>query len=279
MFIRCWGARGSIAVSGPEYLKYGGDTTCLEIRTKNDEVIIVDAGTGIRRLGNELLNEGRQEYNIIFTHAHWDHILGFPFFRPIYAKGTRINFFGCPFAQQSVKELVAKSMKPPYFPVNFEDIKAEIEFRGACKESFAIDSVCVTPVLLSHPNQGLGYKFVEDGKSFVFLTDNELALKHPGGLDYRDYVDFCSHANLLMHDSEFTEKDYVLKKGWGHSTYSDALRLALDAGVKQFGLFHHNQDRTDTELDEIVEDCQNTIRCRKSDLACLGVRTGTEIEL
>ena len=279
MLIRCWGARGSIAVSGPEYLKYGGDTTCLEIRTKNDEVIIVDAGTGIRRLGNELLNEGRHEYNIIFTHAHWDHILGFPFFKPIYVKGARINFFGCPFAQQSVKDLVAKSMKPPYFPVNFEDIKAKIVFRGACKESFTIDTVRVTPILLSHPNQGLGYKFEGDGKSFVFLTDNELTLKHPGGLDYRDYVDFCSHANLLMHDSEFTEKDYVLKKGWGHSTYSDALRLALDAGVKQFGLFHHNQDRTDTELDEIVEDCRNTIRCRKSDLACLGVCTGTEIEL
>lgn len=279
MLIRCWGARGSIAVSGPEYLNYGGDTTCLEIRTKNDEVIIVDAGTGIRKLGNELLNEGLQEYNIVFTHAHWDHILGFPFFRPIYVKGTRINFFGCPFAQQSVKELVAKSMKPPYFPVNFEDIKAEIVFRGACKESFTIDSVFVTPILLSHPNQGLGYKFVEGDKSFVFLTDNELTFKHPGGLDYSDYVEFCSGTDLLMHDSEYTAKEYDEKKGWGHSTYSDALRLALEAGVKQFGLFHHNQDRTDTELDEIVEDCRNTIRCRKSGLACFGVCTGSKIEL
>jgi len=279
MLIRCWGARGSIAVSGPEYFKYGGDTTCLEIRTKNDEIIIVDAGTGIRKLGNELLNEGRQKLNVIFTHAHWDHILGFPFFRPIYVEGTHITFFGCPFAQQSVKDLIAKSMNPPYFPVNFDDIKAKIVFRGACKETFTIDSVTISPILLSHPNKGLGYKFTEDDKSFVFLTDNELMFKHPGGLEYSDYVDFCSNAHLLMHDSEFRQSEYPLKKGWGHSVYTDALQLALDAGVQEFGLFHHNQDRTDRELDEMVDDCLNTIRTRKSDLQCLAVPAGLEIEL
>ena len=137
MFIRCWGARGSIPVSGEEYLRYGGDTPCLEIRTKDDRIVIIDAGSGIRRLGNRLLAEDRHDYTMIFTHAHWDHIMGFPFFKPIYLE-TRIGMFGCPFAQDSVKEMISRIMAPPNFPVNFEDIRAEIHYQEACQDTFTI---------------------------------------------------------------------------------------------------------------------------------------------
>ncbi len=279
MIIRCWGARGSVPVSGKEYMKYGGDTTCLEIRTGDDEIIIVDAGTGIRQLGNKLLNEGRRDFNIIFTHSHWDHILGFPFFKPIYFRGTRINMFGCPFAQNSIKQIISKTMVIPNFPVNFDDARVDISYHEECKKSFSIKSMTITPIFLSHPNRGMGYKFVEDGKSFVFMTDNEFAFKHPGGLDYQDYLDFSEGADLLMHDAEYTEEEYKKTKSWGHSVYKDALRLALEAKVKKFGLFHHNQDRTDEALDSIVRDCQRIIKENGSDLECFAVAQGMEIKL
>jgi ribonuclease BN (tRNA processing enzyme) len=279
MIITCWGARGSIPVCGSEYLKHGGATTCLEIRTKNDEIIIVDAGSGIRGLGHKLLRENRRQYNLILTHSHWDHILGFPFFRPIFVAGTTIDLYGCSFAQASIKRIVARTMDPPHFPIKFEEIRAEIACHGACRESFEIDAVQVTPVFLSHPNGGIGLKFVEDGKSFVFLTDNELTYRHPGGLDYEDYVAFSAGADLLFHDAEFTDQEYVARKTWGHSVYRDALKLALEAGVGRFGLFHHNQDRTDAALEAMVQDCQRIVRESGADLDCFAVAGGMEIEL
>jgi len=279
MNIRTWGARGSIPVSGPEYLKYGGDTTCVEIRTKDDEIIIIDAGSGIRRLGNRLLEEHRNTYHLIFTHAHWDHLMGFPFFKPIYSSQVCMDLYGCPFAQGSIREFLKESMSPPHFPVNLGDLKAAITYHGVCSGAFEIGSMRVEPILLSHPNQGIGYKFIEGNKSFVFLTDNELSFVHPGGLEYGDYVKFSNNADLLIHDSEFTEKNYARTKGWGHSTFTDALRLATDAHVKRFGMFHHNQEREDTAVDEIAAKCQNMIRDQKLDLDCFAVFQGMEIDL
>jgi phosphoribosyl 1,2-cyclic phosphodiesterase len=279
MLIRCWGARGSIPVSGPEYLKYGGDTTCLEIRTADDAIIIVDAGSGIRRLGNRLLAEGRFEYSMVFTHSHWDHILGFPFFKPIYRKETSIHMCGCPFNQESVKEMIAKVMTSPNFPVDYNNVQARISYQESCRSTFAVHSMTIDPIRASHPNSGIGYKFSENGQTFVFLTDNELTHRHPGGLDFADYVRFAAGADLLFHDSEFTEEEYQAKKTWGHSTYRAALQLALDAGVKRFGLFHHNQERTDAALDEIVDKCRQIAAGQGSSLECFAAREGMEIRL
>jgi phosphoribosyl 1,2-cyclic phosphodiesterase len=279
MIIRCWGARGSIPVSGKEYITYGGDTTCIEIRTKNNEIIIVDAGSGIRALGNRLLEEGRHDYTMLFTHSHWDHIMGFPFFKPIYFKTTRINMLGCPFAEESVKQMISKVMAPPNFPVNFEDIKAKIAYHEICEDFFQVDSVDITPIPLSHPNQGMGYKFVEDGKAFVFLTDNELGFRHEGGLDYKDYCEFSKGADLLIHDAEYRKSEYKTTKAWGHSLYTDALRLAIEAGVKKIGLFHHNQERSDQGIDAIVSDCKKTVKDNQVSLECFAMHQGMEIEL
>jgi phosphoribosyl 1,2-cyclic phosphodiesterase len=279
MIIRCWGARGSIPVSGKDYLKYGGDTTCIEIRTKDDDIIIIDAGSGIRRLGNRLLDEKRFQYTMIFTHAHWDHIMGFPFFKPLYFKKTRMTMLGCPFAQSSVKHMISKIMAPPNFPVNFEDAKADITYHEICENSFRVNSITVEPIPLSHPNQGMGYKFTEDGKTFVFLTDNELSFRHEGGLDYRDYLDFSRGADLLIHDAEYREEEYKKTKAWGHSLYKDALKLAIEAGVRKFGLFHHNQERFDQGVDEIVDDCRKKIKDRDISLECFAPDQNMEINL
>ncbi|PIP07487.1 MAG: MBL fold metallo-hydrolase [Syntrophobacteraceae bacterium CG23_combo_of_CG06-09_8_20_14_all_50_8] len=279
MIIRCWGARGSIPVSGKEYLMYGGDTTCLEIRTGNDEIVIIDAGSGIRRLGNLLLTENRYQYTMLFTHAHWDHLMGFPFFKPIYMEETSISVFGCPFAQTSIKHMISRIMAPPNFPVDFDNIKTAITYHESCDTLLALNLLSVTPIALSHPNQGMGYKLSEGGKCFVFLTDNELAYKHPGGLNYNAYVDFAYGADLLIHDAEYTEEDYQRTKTWGHSLYRHTLQLALDAKVKKLGLFHHNQERLDAAVDGIVEDCRKIIRERQSSLECFAVHQDMELVL
>ena len=280
MIIRCWGARGSIPVSGRQYVVYGGDTTCMEIRTKNDDIIIIDAGSGIRRLGNQLVKEGRKRLSLIFTHAHWDHLLGFPFFKPIYVPGVRITLFGWPFAQRSVRDLISKSMDPPYFPVQLDKIAAEICDYGICDEPFCMGPATVTPVRLSHPNQGLGFRIEEDGKSLVFLTDNELTHKHPGGLDYDAYVAAAEGADLLIHDAEFTADEYQQRtKGWGHSVFTDALRLALDAKAKRFGLFHHNQDRSDEAVEGMVRECEQIVESQGAALECFATASDMEVTL
>ncbi len=279
MIIKIWGSRGSIPVSGQEYLKYGGDTTCLEIRTKSGDVIIVDAGTGIRRLGNDLADEKCYDLNFIFTHAHWDHLIGFPFFKPLFFKKFNIRMHRCPFHSKFVETILSKVMAPPYFPVKYTDVTARMTYPDACPLDFEIGSVTVVPIALSHPNGGSGYKFIENGKSFVFLTDNELGYVHPGGLEFKDYLKFSSNADLLIHDAEYTPEEYKTFVDWGHSVYTDALELAQRAGAKKLGLFHLNQERTDRQMDDIVNDCRKRIAVKGINLACVGVAGDMEFEI
>lgn len=260
MIVRCWGARGSIPVSGRDFIRYGGDTTCIEIRSDEDDVIIIDAGTGIRCLGKALSNEERRHMHLFLTHAHWDHLIGFPFFKPIYKKNVHIDVYGCAFAQRSIRNMLSNTMDPPHFPVPFEDIGADVTFHGACDRQVVIKNVRVDPIPISHPNKGLGYRFTEGERRFVFLTDNELGYEHEGAMSFQDYARFCKNADLLIHDSEFTADEYASTRTWGHSTFHDTVDLALEANVRHFGFFHHNQDRTDDALDRIVEECRNKIR-------------------
>jgi phosphoribosyl 1,2-cyclic phosphodiesterase len=279
MKIRVWGSRGSIPVSGREYLKYGGDTTCLEILTKSGATIVVDAGTGIRKLGNKLAQEKCFDINFIFTHAHWDHLMGFPFFKPLYFEETTIRMHRCPYHNKFVETILSKIMAPPNFPVKYSDITAQISYLQACPTTFDIGSVTVAPIALSHPNGGSGYKFIEDGKSFVFLTDNELGYIHPGGLRFNDYLEFIGGADLLMHDAEYTPEEYSSYIEWGHSVYTAALDLAMKGAVKKLGLFHINQERTDEQMDQIVRICRDRINAGGDSLECVGVGAGMEFEL
>jgi len=271
MEITCWGSRGSISVSGEEYLRYGGDTTCIEIRTNNGDTVIVDAGTGIRRLGHRLIDENRHRYHFIFTHAHWDHLMGFPFFKPIYMRRTEMLMHRCPFDSQFVRTVLSRVMARPYFPVSYAELKASISYEDACPDEFDIGSMRVIPIPISHPDGGSGYKFVEDGKSFVFLTDNELNYTHHRGRSVEDYGEFSSGADLLIHDAEYTPDEYERLEKWGHSSYTDAVDLAVAYNVKRLGLFHINQDRTDDQMDSIVSDCRQRIDARGKDVDCFGV--------
>lgn len=279
MIINCFGARGSIPVSGLEYVKYGGDTPCLEVRSQDDDILIIDAGSGIRRLGNKLLKENRFDYTLFMTHSHWDHILGFPFFKPIYDPRTRITIRGCSQAQGDIQKLLSKTMSTPYFPVPFSELGADFVYEDDCVLSHHVGSIEVFPIKLSHPNGGQGYKLQEDGKIFVFLTDNELGYHHRGGSSLEEYVEFSRNADLLIHDAEYTPEEYRHTRNWGHSTYREALDLAIRAKVRRFGLFHHNQDHSDTAIDQMVCHCHEIVADQKLTMEVFAVAQEMEIRL
>ncbi len=259
MKVRCWGARGSVPVSGPEYERYGGDTACIEIRSKNDAILVIDAGTGIRRLGCSLMAQGRLDLTLLFTHTHWDHVLGLPFFKLLYNPKAHIDLYGSPGLQGDIAKLLGRVISPPLFPVPFAEMPARIEGRQWQGEALYVDSLKITRIALAHPNLGAGYRVEEDGRSFVFLTDNELSQHHRGGRSFAEYTAFSIGADLLVHDAEYTPEEYPSRRGWGHSHYQDVARLARAAGVAKLGLFHHNQERSDAGVDEIVARCREEL--------------------
>lgn len=271
MRIKCWGSRGSIAVSGAEYVKYGGDTTCLEVVADSGEIVIVDAGTGIRRLGKSLLEREEKEFHMLLTHSHWDHILGIAFFHPLLRRDTRLivqdRLIGC----IHTKKVLAEVMKDPFFPVRIEDFQADIRFDPSLNDSFSIGSLDIDSIPTSHSKGSLGYRFREKGKTFVFLTDNELGYAHPQSRSRQEYIDFCRGADLLLHDTEYTAEEYAHKTGWGHSSVPDVLDLALKAGVGHLGLIHLNQDRTDAQMDAIVDECTRFFKSQNCQTKVSGV--------
>jgi len=205
--------------------------------------------------------------------------MGFPFFEPLYRSQSIIQIHRCPFPGQFIEQIVNKLMAPPHFPVRYSDLKARINYIKACPSEFQIGSVTVAPILLSHPNGGCGYKFIEDGKIFVFLTDNELGFTHENGLRPSEYARLCEGADLMFHDAEYTPEEYKNSIEWGHSTYTDALDMALDAGVRRLGLFHLNRERADEAMDRIVEDCRRIIAGKSAVMECFGVARDMTFEV
>jgi len=282
--ITIWGCRGSITTAGINTIRYGGNSACLEVRSEEGNIIIIDAGSGLRNLGKAIRSENKSvEIRFFFTHSHWDHLVGFPFFEPAYLDGYRITICAGPHFQESIKKYLSRQMEPPHFPVEFSNLKAKFNFRcdnkkcdGSCPVGVDLK---VSTIPLSHPNGGYGYKFTEYGKTFVYLTDNELGFQHEGGLSPEKYIDFCFYADLLLHDAQYTTDEYERTRGWGHSTYVDAINLAIKAKVKRLGLIHHDPDRTDDDLDRQVDLCKSEIKKMGSDLDCFACSEGMEISL
>lgn len=275
MQIKVWGCRGSLPTPGRTTLRYGGNTTCLEVGRADGTTLVIDAGSGIRYFGKDFLKrEGKTEICLALTHSHWDHLMGFPYFVPAYFERYTLRLCGGNSAQKSIQKYLAHQMQPPFFPVDFSVVKATFEFdcQGPCDNPET--GYLQETIPLNHPDGGLGFKLTENGRSFVLLTDNEIGFAHQGGLDRESYVEFCRGAHLLFHDAQYTERGYDRRRGWGHSTYEAAVDLALDAGVKRIGLFHHDPDRTDADLDLCTENCRQRIRAGGASLECFAVCEG-----
>ena len=286
MRITIWGCRGSLPTPGKQTLRYGGNTTCVEVRTQDGRVIILDAGSGLCNLGRTLVVESEpKDLKMLFTHAHWDHLCGFPLFDPAYDPQYRIMLCGGPAGQQSLRRYLGRQMEPPYFPVPFDRLQARIDFGCECglpcegKVGVMGCGRLCRSMRLNHPNGGFGFKLEDQGRTFVFMPDNELAFHHENGPSFADYVDFCRGVDLLFHDAQYTDAEYQRTRGWGHSTYADTLRMATEAGVKRLGLFHHDPMRTDDDLDRQVDWCRQQLREANSPVDCFACAEGMVIDL
>jgi phosphoribosyl 1,2-cyclic phosphodiesterase len=282
MIVKIWGCRGSLTTAGPEVVRYGGYTTCVEVRLEDGTLLVIDAGSGIHPLGRSLLAEkgAPHEMHLLLTHSHWDHLTGFPFFGPAYLEGWRIHVRGGPDAKESLAKYLRHQMDPPYFPVEFDRLKASFDFEAGPAEGTRIGSATIVPFPLSHPNGGYGYRIDDSGRSFVFLTDNEPDFPHAGGLAFEDYVKIARGADLLLHDAQYNDEEYERSaRGWGHCTYRRAALAAVEAGVKRFGTFHHDPDHDDREVDRGVRVCRGVIRERRARVECFGAAQGMTIKV
>lgn len=279
MRIKCWGCRGSICVSGQQYIRYGGDTTCFEIQAESGETVIIDAGTGIRRLGKHLVQKQVKTCYLLLTHTHWDHIIGLPFFHPLLYTDKTIHIQDRTVAGLTTKKVIEQVMRIPFFPVGLTAYNADIRFDASLINRFSIGSLDIETIPTSHSQNSLGYKFTENGKTFVFLTDNELGYIHSQGNTFKAYVDFSKDADVLFHDTEYTDEEYLNRTGWGHSRMSDVLALSQKASVNQLGLIHINQDRTDDQVDAMVDLCRRFFTDNHLSTSCYAVSADFELFL
>jgi phosphoribosyl 1,2-cyclic phosphodiesterase len=296
MKLKFWGVRGSIPTPGKDTVRYGGNTPSLELRLDGDELIILDAGTGIRNLGDHLIAHGGSIHTyILITHPHWDHIQGFPFFKPAFVSGNEITVIGTDREEIDLEHIIADQMKRIYFPIQLNELKAKIHFKSIGEEEFTIFGARVRTLYVNHPGFTVGYRIDYKDRSIVYVSDNEpfdkgaatgrsnfeptvvkKFLDHPGDANQR-IVEFASGADILIHDATYTPEEYTDKVGWGHSHYLFTLKLANDAKVKQLVLFHHEPNRSDDQIDRILEQCRREIMQKHYTFTCAAAYEGLDI--
>jgi phosphoribosyl 1,2-cyclic phosphodiesterase len=252
---RFWGVRGSIACSGPRTVRYGGNTSSLEVRC-GDQLLLFDAGTGIRYLGKTL--DARIDGNLYFTHTHFDHVCGLPFFRPLFEPANRFRLWaGHLRGALTLKRVLAEFMMSPLFPVPPEVFRATLEYRdfNAGETLDAGPGIRVRTAALNHPDGSTGYRVEYDGRSFCYVTDTEHV---PGSLD-RSVLGLIAGADLVVYDCMYTDDEYRRYVGWGHSTWQEGLRLCKQAGAKRMVVFHHDPDHDDEMLDGIAREVEKLL--------------------
>lgn len=287
MRVRFWGVRGSIPVPGPYTNRYGGNTSCVEVRPKNSPPIVIDAGTGIRKLGKQLMQgefgDGRGIAHLLISHTHWDHIQGLPFFSPLYQRGNELHLFARQRDDMHLRAIFESQTEDPYFPVPMSSLQADICFHELVEgQRFEIGKARVACTRLNHPWIAMAYRIDVDGAAVVYASDTapfaDILLEHEfireppvvgGPLDPDDaaklvamregLIDLCRGADLLIYDTQFTREEYLSRPHWGHSTPDDAIDIARAAEVKRLVLYHHSQWRTDDQQDEILRKYQGKI--------------------
>jgi len=272
--VRFWGVRGSVPVPGPSTVRYGGNTPCIEVRA-GAELIVIDAGSGLRVLGNQLLGQAPVTARMFFTHFHWDHIQGFPFFAPAFVKGTRLDLFGAKKLSATLSETLAGQMSYPNFPVTLGELGAQIEFHDLHEgQSVCCGDAVVSNARLNHPGGVFAYRVDYGGHAVVIATDTE----HYATLDQKICA-LAEGADVLVYDAMYTPEEYAgtgehaARTGWGHSTWEEGVRVARAARVRQLVLFHHDPDHDDATIDAIEA------QAKRAFPATLAAREGLQIDL
>ena len=256
---RFWGTRGSIPISGPPYLRHGGNTSCLEVEYGGERVIF-DAGSGIRDLGLALMAGPPRKLHLFITHTHWDHIQGFPFFAPAFIPGFEITIYGAKGFGKSLKALFQGQLDRDYFPVQMQDMRARLEFKDLSDEPVRIGPIEVTWAFMQHPGATVGYKVDVHGKTISFIPDNEFLKGYTGSphrigrgndllTDYQPILEFLKGVDVLIHEAQYLPEEYLSKVGWGHSSLSNACLLASLVEAKRWVVIHHDPMHTDDFLE------------------------------
>ncbi|MFN8670702.1 MAG: MBL fold metallo-hydrolase [Candidatus Sericytochromatia bacterium] len=249
-FMKVWGARGSIPTPGPKTIKYGGNTSCLEVRCGN-EILIFDAGTGIRELGVTLREQSPFKAHIFFSHLHWDHIQGFPFFSPFYTN-NEFHLYGERKTDAHLEDILSQQMKYPFFPVPIPKSPSKINFNDVKEnQEISIGDIKVTAYRANHPDGCLAYRVDYGGKSLVYATDTE----HTGSVD-KNLIKASENADIFIYDCNYTEEEYEMRKGWGHSTWNEALKIMKESGAKKLILWHHDPMHNDS----FITDLENKVK-------------------
>ncbi len=285
MHIRFWGTRGSIPSPGARTAKYGGNTSCVEIRTDSGTHIVLDCGSGARELGEHLLRSSASSLriNMFIGHTHWDHIQGFPFFVPAFLPQTDLNIFAPRGFQHNLEESLAGQMQHSYFPVKLRELRSHIHFTELEEGFFRVEDVLIETQHLNHTAPTIAYRITCDGATVAYTTDHEpfwrapgADLRHPG--DQR-HIAFLRGADLVVHDAQYTEEEYPNRLGWGHSTVEYATDVAIAAGVRRLALFHHDPTRDDAGVDRLQELARRRTLERESPLDVIAAAEGVSIEV
>lgn len=281
VLVKFWGTRGSLPRPGKDTLRYGGNTSCVQVTSPGGSIVVIDCGTGAHDLGNCLMENARRPLrgSILISHTHWDHIQGFPFFAPLFEKGGRWNIHGPSGIGASLRDTLAGQMQSTYFPVNLDELGAELHFNDLGEETFAIDDIRVTAHRLNHPALTLGYRLEMGGVCVVYACDHEPHVRAPLGEADLRHAEFARGADLLIHDAQYTDAEYAAKNGWGHSTVEYAAEISVLAGVKRLALTHHDPVRTDDELDRIIAKVRANLAEKQSPLKVFAAAEGQVVEL
>lgn len=289
-FVKFWGTRGSIPTPGHKTRRYGGNTSCVEIRF-DDRIFICDGGTGLRELGVDLgARSDRVEAHLFFSHTHWDHIQGFPFFTPAYSSNSELHVYDVKQNDDRVQRLLLGQMQSEYFPVSFSDLGSTIRFSHLSGPEKSIDGVMVGHLEQVHPGRSFAYSFSKDGRRIVYATDSELDLrienrdealrmrKAPRRMP-KDIVEFATGADLLIADGQYTDDEYPKKVGWGHARATTVVDLAVQAGVKQVAIYHHDPMHSDDFVDGVIAECRDRASSQGANVVVFGAREGVELKI
>ena len=279
--IKFYGVRGTLPVPGEKSLIYGGNTSCVKVSIPGKNAIIFDCGSGVKKLGDSMVSE-KTEANIFITHAHWDHLNAFPFFTPLYIPGNKVRVYGPKSPGSSVSKMISDQMSDIYFPITVQEFGGHLDYIDLHEESFQLDGIRLSTMLLRHPGNCLGYRIDHGGKSMCYITDNELFPEKSSGysLEYLDKLcNFIAETDVLITDTTYTEEEYPMRVGWGHSSNVEVAKLAHRANVKKLCLFHHDPNQNDQDIEKKWKDTCRVLESLNSEVECLCPKEDEELEV